>query len=331
MGASNKGIVPSSIFPIFTKTRFGTKVVFMFQKGSLQGRHFLWKSLVLMLIIAFNTIIGTYLAAFACQLFTGYSIVDISNALSSSADLSKFANAFTQVLFTFVLSGFLFLHLNDGFEIGLFNTNFTSVFVVIALLLFVCSTPLIDALSSWNETWKLPDALKSLEFSFKQSEEQAKQMTDVFLNTSSILDLCTNLLIVALLAAFSEELIFRGVIQNLLFEANKNPFLSILCTAIIFSAIHFQFYGFLPRMMMGMFLGYLYYWSGSLWIPILAHAVNNGLAVLFTWMYHSGWINFNPDDKLDLPMYITIGSALVSVGLLYWAYQSRKNKVLWQD
>ena len=91
-----------------------------------------------------------------------------------------------------------------------------------------------------------------------------------------------NILIIAIMAGIGEELMFRGVIQKILIGWTKDIHLGILYTAIIFSTIHFQFYGFVPRMILGMVLGYLYIWSKSLWVPVIAHAINNALTVTFT-------------------------------------------------
>src|SRR5207344_1198984 len=101
---------------------------------------------------------------------------------------------------------------------------------------------------------------------------------------TSVLSLAINLFIIAFLPALGEELFFRGMMQKLFSQLTKNNHLAIIITSIIFSAIHLQFYGFLPRMVLGIFLGYLLVWSGSLWLPILAHFVNNASAVLFTFL-----------------------------------------------
>lgn len=91
-----------------------------------------------------------------------------------------------------------------------------------------------------------------------------------------------NILIIAIMAGIGEELLFRGVLQKILINWTRNTHVGILCAAIIFSAIHFQFFGFFPRMILGMVLGYLYVWSKSIWVPIIAHALNNALTVTFT-------------------------------------------------
>ena len=110
-------------------------------------------------------------------------------------------------------------------------------------------------------------------------EENAKVLTEQFLNVTTLGELIINLLLMAVLPAVAEELTFRGTLQQLL-KAKTNSHLAIWCSAILFSAIHFQFYGFIPRMVMGAMFGYTLWWTGSLWIPILMHFTNNAMAVL---------------------------------------------------
>ena len=125
----------------------------------------------------------------------------------------------------------------------------------------------------------------------KNAEEEAKLLTEAFLKMENMGDLFINLFIVGFLAAFAEELMFRGVIQRLLSDWIKNKHLAIWIAALIFSAFHFQFYGFIPRMVLGALLGYLFMWSGSLWLPILAHFINNATAVIVQYLIVKGNIS----------------------------------------
>ena len=135
--------------------------------------------------------------------------------------------------------------------------------------------------------------LNGIEIWMKNSEEKAKVLTDAFTEGDSLGVLFLNLIVIALLAALSEELFFRGVLQKVLIECTRNKHLGVWIGAIIFSAFHMQFYGFLPRMLMGAFLGYLFLWSGSLWLGIFAHFINNGMAVLIIWLINKNVIPEN--------------------------------------
>ena len=166
-----------------------------------------------------------------------------------------------------------------------------------AVVLMLVALPAINLLGYLNQQMTLPTFLEPLEQWMKTSEENAKVLTEQFLSVTTFSGLIINLLLMALLPAVAEELTFRGVLMNL-FEVkgerlkvkDKRTHLAIWCSAILFSAIHLQFYGFVPRMLMGALFGYMLVWTGSLWIPILMHFTNNAMAVLLYFVaYRAGW------------------------------------------
>jgi membrane protease YdiL (CAAX protease family) len=129
----------------------------------------------------------------------------------------------------------------------------------------------------------LPDFLAPLEAWMREAENAATALQERFLSGTSYLDLFVNIVVMAITPAICEELLFRGVIQNQLEKWFKNAHIAVWVAAIIFSAIHFQFYGFFPRMILGAALGYLLVYGKSLWLPIVAHALNNFMAVVVAW------------------------------------------------
>lgn len=150
------------------------------------------------------------------------------------------------------------------------------------LIAIVSASPFIDLLNTWNQSMHLPESVKGIEQWMTSTEKAAEITTNKLLNTNNLGGYLSNILIIAVMAGIGEELLFRGVLQKILINWLRNTHVGILCAAIIFSAIHFQFFGFLPRMVLGMVLGYLYVWSKNLWVPIAAHALNNALTVTFT-------------------------------------------------
>ena len=177
-----------------------------------------------------------------------------------------------------------------------------------AVVLMLVALPAINLLSYWNQQMTFPAFLEPLEQWMKTSEESAKVLTEQFMQATTFGGLIINILLMALLPAVGEELTFRGVLQRL-FEGKsledaslqndskaayslkaRIPHLAIWCSAILFSAIHLQFYGFVPRMLMGALFGYMLVWTGSLWIPILMHFTNNAMAVLLYFVsLRVGW------------------------------------------
>ena len=159
-----------------------------------------------------------------------------------------------------------------------------------AILLMLVALPAINLLSYWNQQMSLPAFLEPLEQWMKTSEESAKVLTEQFMQATTFGGLIINILLMAVLPAIGEELTFRGVLMNFFEVKGKRVHLAIWCTAILFSAIHLQFYGFVPRMLMGALFGYMLVWTGSLWVPILMHFTNNAAAVLLYFVsLRAGW------------------------------------------
>lgn len=160
--------------------------------------------------------------------------------------------------------------------------------------IMICAIPGINLLADLNSRVELPESIDFLAFGhdfnieqiFKQQEEAAAALTERFLQADSIGGLLINIGLMALLPALAEELSFRGTLQQIICKGQSDQIpstkvhVAIWITAFIFSAIHMQFYGFVPRMLMGAMFGYIFVWTGSLWVPMTMHFVNNGLAVL---------------------------------------------------
>lgn len=147
------------------------------------------------------------------------------------------------------------------------------------LAVMVISMPALNYLVYLNESIDLPDS--SIEQWFRSTEAAARAVTDELLSVRSAGMLIVSVLLVGVLTGLGEEMFFRGAQQRIFLLRGINGHAAIWITAIIFSALHFQFYGFLPRMLLGAFFGYLAWKGGSLWLPVLAHAFNNSVVVIF--------------------------------------------------
>ncbi|MBR2379074.1 MAG: CPBP family intramembrane metalloprotease [Bacteroidaceae bacterium] len=161
------------------------------------------------------------------------------------------------------------------------------------ILIFMASIPAMSAIVQWNEGWQLPESLSWM----RDMEEAAKQATEQLMNISSIGQLITVILIVGVLTGVGEEFLFRGSLQRLMIERNINIHIAVWVTAFIFSAIHMQAFGFVPRMLLGALFGYMVVWSGSLWLAVLAHALNNSLTTLayyYPSLETAPWIGTEP-------------------------------------
>ncbi|MBR4391503.1 MAG: CPBP family intramembrane metalloprotease [Bacteroidales bacterium] len=208
--------------------------------------------------------------------------------------------------------------------IGFRKPNYAWMLLIGVALMFV-SLPLTNLLTSWNEKMNFGATFENLEALLKQLEETAGNLTEQMLQVDTFGGLLVNLLVIALIPAIGEELTFRGVLQQSLVRRCKNPHVGIILSAAVFSFIHFQFYGFLPRMFLGIILGYMFYYSGSLWTSILMHFINNGTAVVVAYLDYKGltdvdWEHFGETDNV----WILSASLLLTAGLIFLSNKINK-------
>ncbi len=193
----------------------------------------------------------------------------------------------------------------------------------------ILAQPTINWLADLNQHVHLPTALGGVETWMKNSEAKAAEMTKLFTKGTTVKSLVLNLFVVAFMAALSEELFFRGMLQKVLIESFNNKHVGVWVGAVFFSALHMQFYGFLPRMLMGVYLGYLFVWSGSLWPGMMAHFINNGMAVFLIWLSNRGIISSDMDKigaEESPPMLIITSIIMVAISLVVVYRTERKRK-----
>lgn len=197
--------------------------------------------------------------------------------------------------------------------------------MLVALLILAVAMPFIDLTGRINQEMSLPEWLSGLEQWMLEKEQQAEQLTYAFLKVESTWGLIGNLLVIAVVPAIGEELLFRGALQTIFLRWIKNPHVAIWLVAIIFSAIHMQFYGFLPRLVLGALFGYLFYWTKNLWYPILAHFLNNAAAVVLAFFMHKEGREL--DDAVLPEAYATVlyvMSMILTLFLLNYIYKHGK-------
>ena len=151
---------------------------------------------------------------------------------------------------------------------------------LLAVILWIVSIPAMNWVVEWNSGIALPDSMHSLEVWLRSLEDQAAAVTNSLLDNNSVMGLVVTLLTVGVLTGFGEELLFRGTLQRLLQSKPMGIHAAIWISAFMFSFIHMQFYGFVPRLLLGAFFGYAFYWSGSLWLAVFFHALNNSTVVI---------------------------------------------------
>lgn len=160
--------------------------------------------------------------------------------------------------------------------------------IILAALCLLVAIPAMNMIIDWNAHLQLPDSMSDIERWMKRMETETGNTIAMMVNGESVMSLVMLILVVGIMAGFSEELFFRGTIQRMMITARVNAHVAIWITAIIFSAIHMQFYGFVPRMLLGAMFGYMAWWSGSLWPAITGHITNNTVAAIVMWMKARG-------------------------------------------
>jgi membrane protease YdiL (CAAX protease family) len=164
----------------------------------------------------------------------------------------------------------------------------------LSLLLMLVSLPLVLYSLYLNQQLPLPEL-------FKSAEDQAETALKGLLQMENMWELLANLTLIAILPAIGEELVFRGVIQQQLMRRIQNPWMTILLASVIFSAAHMQFEGFIPRMLLGFILGWLYWKTQNFWVPVLCHFFNNGLQVIGQYLYKQDLSTVDLEKDIQVP------------------------------
>ena len=227
--------------------------------------------------------------------------------------------------FVFIVPANAYSHLFSDNTFVFFEFKKPSlVFLFFAALLWLFTLPIISFLADINNKIAFPTSFAGLENSFRLAEARAENATRFLLNITSLSGLMVNLLVIAVVAAIAEELIFRGIIQKLLYEQGKNIHLAIWLTALVFSLFHLQFFAVVPRIVLGAALGYSFYWSKSIWVPIFFHFINNASIVLASYLYQKKLITTDPNEITFFPNSVLFVAFICSIAMVYfWKKQTR--------
>ena len=193
---------------------------------------------------------------------------------------------------------------------------------LIVLTFMVANSVVIE----WNMNVDLSKLSPAFERWATAKEEQLKVLTEYLTRFESIGGLLVGLVVIAVLPAIGEELVFRGLGQRMLHGLTHNHHAGIWISAFLFSFIHLQFYGFFPRFLLGALFGYIYYWSGSLWYPIFAHFANNGFTLVMLYMYQQQVTELNVEDTESVPVYTALVALAATLGMLYY-FKKRFSKI----
>ncbi len=206
--------------------------------------------------------------------------------------------------------------------------------IAIVIVFYVISLPAMNWLVEMNKAMSLPSWMAGIEQAMRTAEDSAAEVTQEMLNINSVGQLILCVLVVGVMAGLSEEMLFRGAMLRTMQDSRLGKHAVVWITAILFSAFHLQFYGFVPRMLLGVWLGYLFVWTGSMWVPIIAHTLNNSTVVLMSYLSNMGVIPEGFGDNLGLPAagsfpWLATCSLIASLALaisVHAFYTSRRKK-----
>lgn len=195
-----------------------------------------------------------------------------------------------QNLFMFMLPAVAVAAMTSGSPFRFLKLDRLPSFVSVVgmAVIYVSMTPAMNWIVAWNESVALPESMASLERWMRTREDLAQAATLQLLDTSTLPNLLFSVFYIGILTGLGEEMFFRGALQRIFYGGTAKKHIAVWLAAFVFSALHFQFYGFVPRMLLGAFFGYMFLWSGSLWVPAIGHMLNNSTVVLFAYFERTG-------------------------------------------
>ncbi len=196
--------------------------------------------------------------------------------------------------------------------------------LAVVVVFYVVSLPAMNWLIDLNASMDLPSWMDGIERYMRSAEESAAITTEQLLDIQTVGRLIISVLVIGAMAGLGEEFFFRGAMLRTMQDSRLNVHAVVWIVAAVFSAFHMQFYGFLPRMLLGAWLGYLFVWTRSLWVPVIAHTLNNSTVVVMNYLANKGVVPKDFCDNLGLPAdgafpWVAMVSLVLSIALAVWA------------
>lgn len=275
--------------------------------------------------------LGTRLLLLLCIM--GFGLIVASVATRLLIKQSMLAMLTIQDIFAFILPAVVAMalfYLRPLHVMGLDRMPSLKALAVVVVF-YLVSLPAMNWLVDFNGSMVLPSWMSGVEEALRQAEDMAADATKQILDINTIPQLLFCLFVVGLMAGLSEEMLFRGAMQRTMQDSRLGVHTAIWVTAIVFSAFHMQFFGFLPRMLLGAWLGYLFVWTRSLWVPIIAHTLNNSTVVVMSYLAGKGVVPEGFGDNLGLPAdgafpWMATASLVLSIAIALWAARSFRNE-----
>ena len=281
-------------------------------KNASQGTKLLTFMLLLIFGLVFSSVLGVLVA-----MTNGGSIFDLKNL-----QIIQVLNQVIGFLMPPVVYAML-VQEKPWDYLGIKKLQTWSLLGIVAMFTII---PFLGMVNDWNDGIVFPESMRAIEEQMRNTQKQSEEIIKTFISQGS---LCSSLLIIAALAAVSEELLFRSVIQKALIKLFKNAHVAIVVTAFVFSAVHMDFFGFFPRFILGLMLGYMFWMSGSIFPSMLMHFVNNATIVMLYYLNTRGFIDIDPENFGSTDNVLVIILSLITTAAIFWTcYRFSKRQEL---
>lgn len=262
-----------------------------------------------------------------CGMIVALFVVSVALVLIFRGDLKSInyviASSIVQNLVMFILPVLVLAILSNKVELKPLSHTLwmtkgpTLKSIALVVLVWIAAMPAMNYVVEWNQNIEFPSWMQGVEQQLRDMENEAATTTNELLDTKSVGMMIFMVFLVGVLTGIGEEIFFRAGLLGTMLHGKVNKHVSVWAVAIVFSAIHLQFFGFVPRVLLGAWLGYLLVWTGEVWTPIIAHALNNGSIVLVTFLANQNYISDNyVETSGTSDPWMALGSAVATVLLL---------------
>lgn len=286
-------------------------------KKTTQGSRLLTFMLLLIFGILFSSVLGVFVA-----MINGGEIFSFKNL--------RIIQVLNQVV-GFMMPAVVYAILVKEKPFNFLGFNKMPAWSLLGIVAMFTIIPFLGTVTDWNDSIVFPESMRAIEEQMRATQQKSEEIIEMFISQGSLF---SSLLIIAALAAVSEELLFRSVIQRWLMKLFKNVHVAIIVTAIVFSAFHMDFFGFFPRLFLGVMLGYMFWMTGSIFPSMLMHFVNNATIVMLHYLNTRGFIDIDVDHFCSTDNVLVIILSLimtVAIFIICNRFSKRQDSFIGQD
>ncbi len=289
----------------------------MKDEGVLGSLHPFLKFLLLGLVMVVSTLVVLFIGMLVALPFFGTAVFESMDPKSADINLLRYVQILSH-LGLFITSSLVFAFLMDRKPfVYLQATRIPKgKSLLISAVIMLVVIPMVYYFTMINQMLTLPESLQGIENWMRRAEDSAQEMTRLLLDVSTVQGWLFNIFMIAVIPAIGEEFIFRGALQRIFRQWTGSMHVAVIVAAILFSAMHMQFYGFLPRLLLGLVLGYMMVYTGNIWVPVFAHFFNNALAVTVFFFAGGADSGLDMDSLPEIP-YAYIPAILSAILALF--------------